>query len=121
MRILLVDNEGRAARSTEMMLRSEGYVCDFTSLGEDAIQLGKLHDYDAILLESILPDTDGCTLVHRLRAARVQAPILVLSGVSNVATRVRALALGADDYLIKPFDDCKLLTRIQAIVRHSRW
>lgn len=120
MRTLLVDKESRTARSIELMLRSEGYACDFTDLGEDAIQLAKLYDYDIILLDPILPDTADCTLVRRLRAARVRAPILILSGLSDVAIKVRALALGADDYLIKPFDDRELLARIQAIVRRSR-
>ncbi len=120
MRTLLVDNESRTARSIELTLRSKGYVCDITDLGEEAIQLAKLYDYDIILLALTPNDAEGCTLVRRLRAARVRAPILILSGLSDVATKVRALALGADDYLVTPFDDRELLARIQAIVRRSR-
>jgi two-component system cell cycle response regulator CtrA len=120
MRVLLVEDDTATAKSVEMMLKSEGYVCDCTDLGEDGLEIGKLYDYDLIILDLMLPDMDGYEVLRRLRAARVQTPILILSGLIEPDQKVKGLGFGADDYLTKPFDKGELIARIQAVVRRSK-
>jgi two-component system cell cycle response regulator CtrA len=120
MRVLLVEDDTATAQSIEMMLRSESYVCDTTDMGEDGLEIGKLYDYDIIVLDLMLPDIDGYEVLRRLRAARVQTPTLILSGLSGLDDKIKGLGVGADDYLTKPFDKRELIARIQAIVRRSK-
>jgi len=120
MRVLLVEDDPATAQGIEMMLRSEGYVCDVTDMGEDALEIGKLYDYDIIILDLMLPDMDGYQVLRRLRAARVKTPVLILSGLNGSDDKIKGLGFGADDYLTKPFDKRELIARIQAIVRRSR-
>ena len=96
------------------MLKSEGFVCDTTDLGEDGLEIGKLYDYDIIMLDLMLPDMDGYEVLRRLRAARVKTPILILSGLAELDNKVKGLGFGADDYLTKPFDKRELIARIHA-------
>jgi two-component system cell cycle response regulator CtrA len=93
---------------------------DSTDLGEDGLEIGKLYDYDIILLDLMLPDIDGYEVLRRLRSARVNTPILILSGLSELDNKIKGLGFGADDYLTKPFDKRELIARIQAIVRRSK-
>ena len=120
MRVLLVEDDSAMAQSIEIMLRSEDYVCDTTDMGEDGLEIGKLYDYDIIILDLILPDIDGYEVLRRLRAAKVQTPILILSGLTGLDDKIKGLGVGADDYLTKPFDRRELVARIQAIVRRSK-
>ncbi len=120
MRVLLVEDDSATARGIEMMLRKEGFICDTTDLGEDGLEIGKLYDYDIIVLDLLLPDIDGYEVLRRLRAARVKTPILILSGLAQLDNKVKGLANGADDFLTKPFDGRELVARIQAIVRRSK-
>jgi two-component system, cell cycle response regulator CtrA len=120
MRVLLVEDDTSTAKSIEMMLKSEGYICDCTDLGEDGLEIGKLYDYDIIVLDLMLPDIDGYEVLRRLRAAKVRTPILILSGLDEADKKVKGLGFGADDYLTKPFDRSELVARIQAIVRRSK-
>ncbi len=120
MRVLLVEDDTATAQSIEMMLRSESYVCDSTDMGEDGLEIGKLYDYDIIVLDLMLPDMDGYEVLRRLRAARVKTPILILSGLNGLDDKIKGLGVGADDYLTKPFDKRELIARIQAIVRRSK-
>jgi two-component system cell cycle response regulator CtrA len=120
MRVLLVEDDSVTAKSVEMMLKSEGYVCDTTDLGEDGLEIGKIYDYDLIILDLMLPDIDGYEVLRRLRSAKVRTPILILSGLSEPDQKVKGLGFGADDYLTKPFDKAELIARIQAIVRRSK-
>src|SRR3546814_19614800 len=83
MRVLLVEDDTATAQGIEMMLRSEGYVCDTTDMGEDGLEIGKLYDYDIIILDLMLHDMDGYEVLRRLRAARVKTQILILSGPSG--------------------------------------
>jgi two-component system cell cycle response regulator CtrA len=120
MRVLLVEDDSVVAESVELMLQSEGYICDITDLGEDGLEIGKLYDYDIIILDLLLPDMDGYEVLRRLRAARIATPTLILSGLSDMEDKIKGLGFGADDYLTKPFDKRELIARIQAIVRRSK-
>jgi len=120
MRALLVEDDPSTAESVEMMLSSSGMVVDKTDLGEDGIEIGKLYDYDIIILDLMLPDMNGIDVLRRLRDAKVNTPVLILSGLTESENKVKGLGSGADDYLTKPFDKNELMARIQAIVRRSQ-
>lgn len=120
MRVLLIEDDSSAAKGIELMLKSEGYIVDITDQGEDGLEIGKLYDYDIIILDLMLPDMDGYEVLKRLRAGKVNTPILILSGLSELDNKIKGLGIGADDYLTKPFDKRELVARIQAIVRRSQ-
>ena len=120
MRILVVEDDRSSARSIELLLKTQGYVCDNAECGEDGIEIGKLYDYDLIILDLMLPDMDGYEVLRRLRDARVQTPILILSGLIKPQSKVKGLNLGADDYLTKPYENSELIARIQSVVRRSK-
>lgn len=120
MRVLLVEDDPTTQQSVTMMLESANMVVDATDLGEDGLDLGKLYDYDIIVLDLVLPDMDGMDVLRRLRDARIKTPVLILSGLTEAENKVKGLGTGADDYLIKPFNKEELIARIQAIVRRSQ-
>ena len=120
MRVLLIEDDAATAKSIELMLKSEGYVVDTTDLGEDGIEIGKLYDYDAIILDLMLPDMKGQEVLKTFRDSKVETPVLILTGLDAVDEKVEALRKGADDYLTKPFDKRELIERIRAIVRRSQ-
>ena len=120
MRVLLIEDDSSTARSIELALAAEGIICDTAEVGADGIEIGKIYDYDIILLDLMLPDIDGYEVLLRLRSAKVKTPILILSGISSVDQKIKGLGFGADDYLTKPFNKGELVARIQAIVRRSK-
>jgi two-component system cell cycle response regulator CtrA len=120
MRVLLIEDDSAMARSIELMLRSEGLNVYTTDLGEEGIDLGKLYDYDIIVLDLQLPDMSGFEVLKALRLAKVQTPVLILSGNAIVEAKVKALGFGADDYMTKPFHKDELVARVQAVVRRSK-
>lgn len=120
MRVLLIEDDSSTAKSIELMLKSEGYIIDTTDLGEDGIEIGKIYDYDIIILDLMLPDMDGYDVLKTLRASKIETPILILSGLAELDNKLKGLGFGADDYLTKPFDKRELIARIQAIVRRSQ-
>tara|TARA_B100000424_G_scaffold250534_1_gene225323 strand:- start:36 stop:740 length:705 start_codon:yes stop_codon:yes gene_type:complete len=120
MRVLLVEDDPSTQKSVKMMLESANMVVDTTDLGEDGLEIGKLYDYDIIVLDIMLPDMDGFEVLRRLRDSRVNTPVLILSGLGESENKVKGLGHGADDYLVKPFNKEELMARIQAIVRRSQ-
>jgi two-component system cell cycle response regulator CtrA len=102
------------------MLASEGFSVYAVGLGEAAVDLAKLDHYDLILLDLDLPDMSGLDVLRTLRAARVDTPIMILSGAGGIATKVEGLGGGADDYMTKPFSKEELVARIQTIIRRSQ-
>jgi two-component system cell cycle response regulator CtrA len=120
MRVLLIEDDSATAQSIELMLKSESFNVYTTDLGEEAIDLGKLYDYDIILLDLNLPDMSGFEVLRSLRVSRVKTPTLILSGLAGVEDRIKGLGGGADDYMTKPFHKDELVARIHAIVRRSR-
>jgi two-component system cell cycle response regulator CtrA len=120
MRVLLIEDDASTARSIELMLKSEGFNVYTTDLGEEGVDLGKVYDHDIILLDLNLPDMSGLEVLRSLRLSKVRTPSLILSGLAGTEDKVKALAIGADDYLTKPFHKDELVARIQAIVRRSK-
>ncbi|MDA0654479.1 MAG: response regulator transcription factor [Proteobacteria bacterium] len=120
MRVLLVEDDPATARSVEKMLSGEGFNVYVTDLGEEGLDLGKLYDYDIIVLDLNLPDMHGLDVLKKLRLAKVATPILILSGDSEPDDKVKGLVFGADDYLTKPFNRDELVARLHAIVRRSK-
>jgi len=120
MRVLLIEDDGATAQSIELMLKSDGFNVYTTDLGEEGVDLGKVYDYDIILLDLNLPDMTGFDVLKSLRVAKVNTPILILTGQGDIETKVRGLGFGADDYMTKPFHKDELVARIHAIVRHSK-
>jgi two-component system cell cycle response regulator CtrA len=120
MRVLLIEDDGATAQSIELMLKSDGFNVYTTDLGEEGVDLGKVYDYDIILLDLNLPDMTGFDVLKQLRVAKVNTPILILTGQGDIETKVRGLGFGADDYMTKPFHKDELVARIHAIVRRSK-
>ena len=120
MRVLLVEDDAAIARSIELMLKVEEINVYRTDLGEEGVDLGKIYDYDIILLDLNLPDMSGYEVLRSLRSAKVVTPILILSGLASIEDKIRGLGLGADDYLSKPFHKDELIARIHALVRRSK-
>jgi two-component system, cell cycle response regulator CtrA len=120
MRVLLIEDDQSTARSIELMLHSVGFNVYVTDLGDEGADLGKVYDYDIILLDLNLPDMSGFEVLKTLRVSRVRTPILILSGLTGIEDKVRGLGFGADDYMTKPFHKDELVARINAIVRRSQ-
>ena len=120
MRILLVEDDPTTSRSIELMLTHANLNVFCTDLGEDGIDLAKLYDYDLILLDLNLPDMSGHEVLRQLRLARIETPILILSGADDTESKIKGFGFGADDYLTKPFHREELVARIHAIIRRSK-
>jgi two-component system cell cycle response regulator CtrA len=120
MRVLLVEDDPSAARGIILMLKGGGAVVDQVDSGEEALELAHHYDYDITILDLMLPDMEGYEVVRRMRAARIEVPVLILSGLSRPQAKIKGLGLGADDFITKPFDKGELLARIQAVVRRSK-
>jgi two-component system cell cycle response regulator CtrA len=117
---LLIEDDSAAAQSIELMLKSESFTVYTTDLGEEGIDLGKIYDYDIILLDLNLPDMSGFEVLRSLRISKVKTPTLILSGLGGIEDKVKGFGVGADDYMTKPFHRDELVARIHAIVRRSK-
>jgi two-component system, cell cycle response regulator CtrA len=120
MRVLVIEDDSATAQSIELMLESESFNVYTTDLGEEAVGLGSLYDYDIILLDLNLPDMSGFEVLRRLRVSKVKTPTLILSGLAGIEDKVKGLGFGADDYMTKPFHKDELVARIHAVVRRSK-
>ncbi|MFT7254024.1 MAG: two-component system cell cycle response regulator CtrA [Paracoccaceae bacterium] len=120
MRVLLVEDDPTTSKSIEMMLSHANLNVYSTDLGEEGVDLAKLYDYDLILLDLNLPDMTGHEVLRQLRLARVETPILILSGEGDTDSKLKGFGFGADDYLTKPFHREELVARIHAIIRRSK-
>src|SRR6201746_2081964 len=120
MRGLLIEDDRATAQSMELMLKSEGFNVYTTDLGEEGVDLGKIYDYDLILLDLNLPDMSGMDVLRQLRNSKINTPIMILSGTSEIDTKVKSFGGGADDYMTKPFHKDELVARIHAVVRRSK-
>jgi two-component system cell cycle response regulator CtrA len=120
MRVLLIEDDSATAQSLELMLSAEGFNVYTTDLGEEGVDLGKIYDYDLILLDLNLPDMSGMDVLRTLRVSKINTPIVFLSGTAEIDTKVKTFSGGADDYMIKPFHKDELVARIHAVVRRSK-
>lgn len=120
MRVLLVEDDLTTSCGVTLMLKTQGMIVDAADTGEEALELARLYDYDIVVLDIMLPDMEGYEVVRRLRAGRSTTPVLILSGLSRPGAKVKGFGLGADDFLVKPFDSQELIARIQAIIRRTK-
>ena len=120
MRVLLIEDDPTTSKSIELMLTHANLNVYATDMGEEGIDLAKLYDYDLILLDLNLPDMNGHEVLRQLRLARVDTPILILSGSDDTENKIKGFGFGADDYLTKPFHREELVARIHAIIRRSK-
>lgn len=119
MRLLIIEDSERIQRYVSAALKKVGYAVDACADGEEGLWYAETYDYDAIILDVMLPKMDGITLLERLRAAGKQTHVLLLTARDRVEDRVRGLLTGADDYLVKPFDLSELLARVHALCRRG--
>ena len=117
MRILVVEDDEQTAAYMVKSLTESGYVVDRADNGRDGLFLATSSDFDAVVVDRMLPGLDGLSLIQALRAARVATPVLILSALGQVDDRVQGLRAGGDDYLTKPFAFSELLARIEALLR----
>lgn len=120
MRILVVEDEHKIANSIKKGLEQEAYAVDVAYEGETGFAFASTEDYDAIILDLMLPKMDGIEICTRLRASQVHTPILMLTAKGQLYDKVNGLNAGADDYLVKPFAFAELLARIRALTRRPR-
>ena len=120
MRVLLVEDDVTTARGIVLMLKASNAVVDQAETGEEALELARHYDYDIVVLDLMLPDMEGYEVVRRIRASRLDVPVLILSGLTRPQAKVKGFGMGAYDYITKPFDKAELIARMQAIVRRSK-
>src|SRR5438034_859020 len=118
MRVLVVEDEPRLLRSLAKALREEGYAVDTAGAGDEGLYKAESYNYDAVVLDIMLPRLDGWEVLERLRKQK-QTPVLMLTARDTSKDRVKGLDTGADDYLVKPFDLSELLARLRALIRRS--
>lgn len=119
MRILVIEDDREAAAYLVKGLGESGYVVDHAADGRDGLILATSHDYDAMIVDRMLPGIDGLTIVQALRAQDIRTPVLILSALGRVDDRVRGLKAGGDDYLTKPYAFAELLARLEALLRRA--
>ncbi|SQI36170.1 Transcriptional regulatory protein CusR [Leminorella richardii] len=119
MKLLVIEDEAKTGEYLSKSLTESGFVVDLADNGMNGYHLAMTHDYDLVVLDIMLPDIDGWTIVKSLRAAGKGVPILLLTALGNVDHRVKGLELGADDYLVKPFAFAELLARVRTLLRRG--
>jgi two-component system cell cycle response regulator CtrA len=119
-RILIIEDDEIVASTVELFLRSEGFRTHTETLGEEALEVARHYEYDAILMDLNLPDMSGVDVLRKLRLNKVVTPVLVLSAQTDLDTKIRCLGAGADDYLVKPANHAELAARLRAVVRRAK-
>ena len=119
MRLLLVEDDVKLVRALQRGLQREGYAVDLAGTGDEALARAQAYDYDALVLDVMLPGTDGFEVCSELRRSERWMPVLMLTARDHVKDRIRGLDAGADDYLVKPFDFGELLARLRALIRRG--
>ncbi len=119
MHILVVEDEKKSAAYLRKGLTEHGFIVDVAHDGEDGLHLAKTGDYDLVILDVMLPDRDGWSVISELRRAGRQTPVLFLTAKDTVQDRVKGLESGADDYLVKPFAFAELLARVRSVLRRG--
>lgn len=119
MRILIIEDESKTAAYLRKGLVESGFIVDVTDQGEDGLHLARTGEYDLIILDVMLPERDGWSVLSQLRRGGGQTPVLILTACDAVEDRVKGLDLGADDYLVKPFAFSELLARMRSILRRG--
>ena len=120
MRVLIVEADGPANRALAQLLRSNGVIVDQIDSGQEALDLARHYDYDVIVLDFMLSDMEGYEVVRRMRASRVETPVIIQASTVMPQARVRAFSIGADDFITKPYDHAELFARMQAIIRRTK-
>jgi two-component system, cell cycle response regulator CtrA len=120
MKVLLIDDEIAIYRGVQLALRGEDIYVDAADIGEEGVDFARHFDYDVIILDLDLPDISGFEVLRRLRQARIDTPVIILSGSATTESKVKALNCGADDYMTKPFSNDELVGRLRALVRRSK-
>ncbi len=119
MRLLIAEDDAKLSDSLARGLRGEGYAVDVAATGDEALFRARVHDYDAVLLDVMLPGPDGMDVCRALRSEGRWSPVLMLTARDGVGDRIRGLDAGADDYLVKPFDFGELVARVRALLRRG--
>jgi two-component system OmpR family response regulator len=119
MRLLIVEDDMRLSGALARGLRGEGYAVDVAASGDEGLRQARIYDYDAVVLDVMLPGLDGVAVCRALRDAGRWSPVLMLTARDGVGDRIRGLDAGADDYLIKPFDFGELVARVRALLRRG--
>jgi DNA-binding response OmpR family regulator len=119
MRILIVEDDRKIATHLSKGLREAGYAVEQVADGEEGLHYGLNNNYDAAVLDLMLPGLDGLSILERWRTEKVRTPVLILSAKRSVDDRVRGLQAGGDDYLTKPYSFSELLARVQALIRRA--
>ncbi len=119
MRLLVVEDDEKLVRALQRGLQREGYAVDLAITGDEALAQASAHDYDAVVLDVMLPGKDGFAVCRELRRNERWAPVLMLTARDHVKDRIRGLDAGADDYLVKPFDFGEMLARLRALIRRG--
>lgn len=119
MRVLLVEDDRHSAAGTALILSASGAAVDAVETGEEALELLQHYEYDIVVLDVALPDMQGYDVLRTMRSRKSAVSVLVLSGLSGPQAKIKALGLGADDFVNKPIDGAEMVARIHAIVRRN--
>ena len=119
MRVLLVEDDVKLTGALQRGLQREGYAVDLAATGDEALRQADVYDYDAVVLDVMLPGPDGFAVCDELRHRELSMPVLMLTARDSVSDRIKGLDAGADDYLVKPFDFGELLARLRALLRRG--
>ena len=119
MKILLIEDDNEAAKYLQKGLREQGHVVDHADQGKDGLFLATSEKYDAMIIDRMIPEVDGLTVVQTLRASGNETPIILLTALDKVEEKVKGLKAGADDYLAKPYSFTELLARLDTITRRK--